>query len=104
MINGDSSARLNPTRVCVRILVRVRDAEDAPYSPYFDGRSRLFCIYVEGSFRQAWTADDIFFGAQFQRAVKPPTGTHVPCCDAAWRLTLWLLGVWLFFGVWCLAH
>lgn len=59
-----------------RILVRIIDAPGAKPGEagreYFEGRSRKFCIQIEGRFKQRWSGNDILFGTDFDRFVDFP--------------------------------
>lgn len=64
------------------ILVRVKDFHGIipkgkkliHSSPYFDDKKRLFSIQVQGRFKHNYSSEDIYFGAEFDRKVNPPTG------------------------------
>ncbi|GAK62567.1 uncharacterized protein PAN0_001d0767 [Moesziomyces antarcticus] len=59
-----------------RILVRILDAPGAKQGEqgreYFEGRSRKFCIQIEGRFKQRWNGSDILFGTDFDKFVDFP--------------------------------
>ncbi|PWZ02939.1 hypothetical protein BCV70DRAFT_183446 [Testicularia cyperi] len=59
-----------------RVLVRIVDAPGAksgePGREYFEGRSRKFCIQIEGRFKQRWNGNDILFGTDFDKFVDFP--------------------------------
>lgn len=59
-----------------RVLVRILDApgarEGEPGREYFEGRSRKFCIQIEGRFKQRWNGNDILFGSDFDKFVDFP--------------------------------
>ncbi|TKY90136.1 hypothetical protein EX895_000134 [Sporisorium graminicola] len=59
-----------------RVLVRILDApgakEGEPGREYFEGRSRKFCIQIEGRFKQRWNGNDVLFGTDFDRFVDFP--------------------------------
>ncbi|KAJ3131942.1 hypothetical protein HK100_005854 [Physocladia obscura] len=66
-----------------RVAVRVRNfkgrtpSPDEPPrqdTPYFGIRRRLFSIQLQGRFKHEYSADDVVFGAEFERKVNPPTG------------------------------
>lgn len=78
-------ARLNDTErpheidtehFCGRVLVRVLDAPGArpgePGREYFVGRSRKFCIQIEGRFKHVWNGDEVLFGSDFDKYVPFP--------------------------------
>mmetsp|Transcript_5958 Transcript_5958/g.15124 ORF Transcript_5958/g.15124 Transcript_5958/m.15124 type:complete len:313 (+) Transcript_5958:297-1235(+) len=58
-----------------RAVVRVKDADTPASTTYFEGKTRLFSILVEGMFKQEWNGDDVLFGAVFDRKIILPTGT-----------------------------
>lgn len=59
-----------------RVLVRILDAPGAKEGEsgreYFEGRSRKFCIQIEGRFKQRWSGNDVLFGTDFDRFVDFP--------------------------------
>ncbi|SNX81416.1 uncharacterized protein MEPE_00121 [Melanopsichium pennsylvanicum] len=59
-----------------RVLVRILDApgakEGEPGREYFEGRSRKFCIQIEGRFKQRLSGNDVLFGTDFDRFVDFP--------------------------------
>ncbi|EST09741.1 Protein of unknown function DUF1769 [Kalmanozyma brasiliensis GHG001] len=59
-----------------RVLVRILDAPGAqpsqPGREYFEGRSRKFCIQIEGRFKQRLSGNDVLFGTDFDRFVDFP--------------------------------
>lgn len=59
-------------RVLVRILNAPGAREGEPGREYFEGRSRKFCIQIEGRFKQRWNGNDILFGTDFDRFVDFP--------------------------------
>ena len=67
---------INTEHFCGRVLVRILDAPGAgpgePGREYFLGRSRRFCIQIEGRFKRPWTANEVFFGSDFDKFVPFP--------------------------------
>jgi hypothetical protein len=67
-----------------RIIVRIRDFTGTippgetriKNTPYFNGRKRKFSIQVEGRFKQAVTADDVYFGVDFDNIVSNHNHHH----------------------------
>ncbi|CAG8543961.1 1964_t:CDS:2 [Acaulospora morrowiae] len=63
-----------------RICVRIRDflgitppnTTKISTSPYFEGNKDKYSIQVQGKFKGKWTANDIFFGNDFDRKIKLP--------------------------------
>lgn len=59
-----------------RLLVRVIDAPGAqvgdPGREYFEGRSRKFCIQIEGRFKSRLNGNDVLFGTDFDHFVDFP--------------------------------
>lgn len=59
-----------------RVLVRILDApgakESEPGREYFEGRSRKFCIQIEGRFKRRLSGNDVLFGTDFDRFVDFP--------------------------------
>ncbi|SPO20670.1 uncharacterized protein UTRI_00146 [Ustilago trichophora] len=59
-----------------RVLVRILDApgakEGEPGREYFEGRSRKFCIQIEGRFKQRLSGNDVLFGTDFDKFVDFP--------------------------------
>lgn len=59
-----------------RVLVRILDApgakEGEPGREYFEGRSRKFCIQIEGRFKQRLNGNDVLFGTDFDKFVDFP--------------------------------
>ncbi|SJX60137.1 uncharacterized protein SRS1_11450 [Sporisorium reilianum f. sp. reilianum] len=59
-----------------RVLVRILDAPGAQEGEsgreYFEGRSRKFCIQIEGRFKQRWNGNDVLFGTDFDKFVDFP--------------------------------
>lgn len=87
-------ARLNDTRrpheidtehFTGRVLVRILNAPGAKEGEegreYFEGRSRKFCIQIEGKFKKPWKGSEILFGTDFDRWVdRPPFPQLRTCC------------------------
>ncbi|KAF8925119.1 hypothetical protein BGZ58_001122, partial [Dissophora ornata] len=68
-----------------RIVVRIRDfvgitsdgSEPIHNSEYFKGHNRRFSMQVEGRFKREWDGEQVYFGTDFDRAVKLPTAFDV---------------------------
>jgi hypothetical protein len=65
--------------VCVRVknfngITPSETEEPIPESAYFGSRKRLFSVQVQGRFKHEYSAEDILFGAEFEKKVNPPTG------------------------------
>ncbi|KAF9168802.1 hypothetical protein DFQ26_000069 [Actinomortierella ambigua] len=68
-----------------RALVRIKDFVgitpdgSAPIynSDYFKGHNRRFSIQVEGRFKREWDGNQVYFGTDFDRTVKLPSGFEI---------------------------
>ncbi|KAF9977828.1 hypothetical protein BGZ73_004741 [Actinomortierella ambigua] len=68
-----------------RAMVRIKDFVgitpdgSAPIynSDYFKGHNRRFSIQVEGRFKQEWDGNQVYFGTDFDRSVKLPSGFEI---------------------------
>lgn len=76
---------INSPHFTGRLVVRVRDYKGpAPEgrkpvhnTEYFHGRRRKFSIQMEGRFKQAVTADDVYFGVDFDELLPIPSVFNV---------------------------
>ncbi len=59
-------------RVLVRVLNATNAKEGEPGREYFEGRSRKFCIQIEGRFKQPLNGNDVLFGTDFDKFVDFP--------------------------------
>ena len=86
-------ARLNDTRhpheidtehFTGRVLVRILNAPGAKEGEegreYFEGRSRKFCIQIEGKFKKPWKGSEVLFGTDFDRWVELPASDAWNVC------------------------
>ncbi|KNC46559.1 uncharacterized protein AMSG_02995 [Thecamonas trahens ATCC 50062] len=67
------------------IMLRLRNAIDAdPDDPYFEGKSRVFAIEVDGSFKNNVNGNDVLYGAAFEAPIVFPRGFSlaVRCASA----------------------
>ncbi|KAG0237430.1 hypothetical protein BGW42_001006 [Actinomortierella wolfii] len=68
-----------------RAMVRIKDFVgitpdgSAPIynSDYFKGHNRRFSIQVEGRFKREWDGNQVYFGTDFDRSVKLPSGFEI---------------------------
>jgi len=60
-----------------RAVVRIRGADGAPTTRYFEGKRRMFSIQVEGRFLRRIRGDSVIFGAAFDHPVVLPYGTSL---------------------------
>ncbi|EGF81903.1 hypothetical protein BATDEDRAFT_34647 [Batrachochytrium dendrobatidis JAM81] len=96
------------------IVVRIKDfrgitPKDQPIkqaTEYFGTKKRLFALQVCGRFKHEYMADDIMFGAEFERKVVPPTGSWVALkfanlIDPALQADVYAEKPWLFSPILC---
>ncbi|KAJ3181940.1 hypothetical protein HDU85_003457 [Gaertneriomyces sp. JEL0708] len=74
--------------------------------PYFENKRRVFSIQVTGRFKKEYTADDVVFGAEFEKKVAPPTGAWVAIkfanlIDPALKTDVYAEKPWLWSPVLC---
>ncbi|KAI8928416.1 hypothetical protein BC831DRAFT_397511 [Entophlyctis helioformis] len=96
------------------IVVRVKNFRGVPpdgepikqADDYFGTRKRLFALQVCGRFKHEYTAEDVVFGAEFDRKVSPPTGAWVALkfanlIDPALQADMYGEKPWLFSPILC---
>ncbi|KAH9271273.1 hypothetical protein BASA83_006595 [Batrachochytrium salamandrivorans] len=73
---------------------------------YFGSKKRLFALQICGRFKHEYTAEDIVFGAEFERKVAPPTGSWIALkfanlIDPALQADIYADKPWLFSPILC---
>ncbi|KAI8898161.1 hypothetical protein BC833DRAFT_590740 [Globomyces pollinis-pini] len=96
------------------VLVRIKDFEGVTpkgvkpqnCTHYFQKKKRLFAMQVAGRFKHEYTADDILFGATFERKCTPPTGMWIALkfatmIDAGLQTDVYCDKPWLLSPIFC---
>ncbi|KAJ3278103.1 hypothetical protein HK104_002649 [Borealophlyctis nickersoniae] len=74
--------------------------------PYFGSKKRLFAIQFSGRFKHEYTAEDVLFGAEFQKKVSPPMGSSLALkfanlIDPALKSEIYSDTPWLYSPMLC---
>jgi len=61
-----------------RMVVRVKNAVNAPETTYWKGKARKFSIQVQGRFKKRLCANNVRTGSYFKKRIIPPWGASLP--------------------------
>lgn len=72
-LNEDAKPMWFETKLFVgRMVMRVKHAENAPQTRYFDSNKRLFSCQIEGMFKQRICTNNVYFVVSFPKRIKFP--------------------------------
>jgi len=60
-----------------RIVVRVKNAENAPETTYWKGKARKFSVQVQGRFKKRLCSNNVKMGGWFSKRLNPPWGSAI---------------------------
>jgi len=61
-----------------RMVIRVKDAVNAPETTYWTGKARKFSIQVQGRFKKRLCSNNVRSGSYFTKRIIPPWGASIP--------------------------
>jgi len=60
-----------------RMVVRVKNAENAPETTYWKGKARKFSVQVQGRFKKRLCSNNVRMGGWFSKRLMPPWGSAI---------------------------
>lgn len=79
IINDDTNPIPFETRFFIgRMVVRVKNAVDAPETTYWKGKARKFSIQVQGRFKKRLCSNNVCFGCYLKKKIIAPWGASIP--------------------------